>query len=369
MGILAYIWLLQPRANALARWTALGLLTAWPILSQRRRGESLRDVGFRTDNLWPAARAAACVTAAAALSVAALGLAAHSTPRWTAGHTRGLLLYPLWALLQQYALQAFAYRRFRESIGDPRAASLVAAVLFGLLHLPNAVLVVVTTAGALAWCRIYERHPNLIALAFSHAWLAVWLDAAWPATWTGHLRVGPAKGATEGPSLGVLEHPAERGLEALERGAPLVPTFEAPNDAGLHMRFEQLDGDRGDGLPECRDLNQDVVAALAFRQHPLDSAHLALDAAQPVLERALGFRVQVELRVPALGHGPLRSIPGRRGGFAPRVGRRGAQRCAPVSRPSRIRYGPSRCRAAACRAPSSIPRTRSVLASAGASAR
>ncbi len=64
-------------------------------------------------------------------------------------------------------------------------------MLFASLHYPNMALVLVTLVGGYAWCRLFERHPNLITLAVSHGWLAVLLRAFWPAEWLHNLRIGP----------------------------------------------------------------------------------------------------------------------------------------------------------------------------------
>ena len=47
--------------------------------------------------------------------------------------------------------------------------AIVAALLFGALHLPNPLLTIVTLVGALGWCAIYDRYPTIIPLALSHA--------------------------------------------------------------------------------------------------------------------------------------------------------------------------------------------------------
>ena len=49
-----------------------------------------------------------------------------------------------------------------------------------------------TFAGALAWCWIYDRHPNLLPLALSHALLTLAILCAFDEAITGHLRVGAA---------------------------------------------------------------------------------------------------------------------------------------------------------------------------------
>jgi membrane protease YdiL (CAAX protease family) len=78
-----------------------------------------------------------------------------------------------------------------------RAASrskgiVVAAVLFGAVHLPNPLLAPLTMVGALIWCRIYDRYPNIIPLALSHGLGTLALRYAFDEAITGRLRIGAA---------------------------------------------------------------------------------------------------------------------------------------------------------------------------------
>ena len=49
-----------------------------------------------------------------------------------------------------------------------------------------------TFLGALAWCWMYEHHPNVLPLALSHAVLTVAILYAFDDRITGRLRVGAA---------------------------------------------------------------------------------------------------------------------------------------------------------------------------------
>lgn len=190
-AILVYIWLVAPAGSDKLRIASLAVVLAIPIVSNVRHGDRLRDLGFRLDNLRRSALQVGLATAVlAGLIVAIAGVGGHGVgPRAPSRAT--LLVYPAWAFLQQYALQAFAYRRLREALGRPGRAALVAALIFGVLHLPNVVLVGCTLLAAYVWCRLYERTPNLLTLALAHGLLAALLNASWPASWLHNLRVGP----------------------------------------------------------------------------------------------------------------------------------------------------------------------------------
>ena len=70
------------------------------------------------------------------------------------------------------ALQTMLLRELQQVLGR-RAGIVIAPLMFAALHLPNPFLATATAVAALAWCWIYDRHPNLAPLAFSHALLTV----------------------------------------------------------------------------------------------------------------------------------------------------------------------------------------------------
>jgi membrane protease YdiL (CAAX protease family) len=95
----------------------------------------------------------------------------------------------LWGGAQQWVLQTVVVREAQRATSR-RVGIVIAALLFGAIHLPNPFLAPVTAAAALAWGWLYDRHPNIIPLALSHGLGTLAIRYAFDDRITGRLRIG-----------------------------------------------------------------------------------------------------------------------------------------------------------------------------------
>ena len=167
----------------------IALALALMLISHRERGETIREIGFRFDNFLSATRSLLLPTVGAVLIIVAVAWMLNQSLISAPWRNRFLLL-PVWALVQQYSLNGFINRRAQLVMGKGWQSVLVVALIFGLLHLPNPLLSLLTFAGGLMWAFVYQRHPNLFALALSHSIISITLALAVSSKWLDSLRVG-----------------------------------------------------------------------------------------------------------------------------------------------------------------------------------
>lgn len=165
----------------------LALVLVW--FSQRERGETFYDLGFRLDNFLSACRLLVLPTAVAIALIALGSWWLGSELSWRPLRVR-LLVVPLWALFQQYVLQGFINRRAQIRWGRGLKSIFLVAFIFGLLHLPSPLLGVLAVIGGFLWAGVYQKQPNLLALAISHSLVSLSLSIMIPARLSSNLRIG-----------------------------------------------------------------------------------------------------------------------------------------------------------------------------------
>jgi len=186
-----------------AEWVVLALLTdrrwflaipialalALMLYSHRLHDESFVELGFRLDNIVPAIKALIIPTVIAIVLIVIAGKLTSAGPIASPLRAR-FLLVPVWGLFQQYALQGFINRRAQLGLGRGWKSVLLTGVLFSVIHMPNPLLALLTLIGGIVWAAVYQKHPNLFALALSHFVTALTVTLFLPLNLISGLRVG-----------------------------------------------------------------------------------------------------------------------------------------------------------------------------------
>lgn len=196
-SILIAEWMLAAASGLSKALIAVPVILAVVLMlaSHRVRGESLRDLGFRFDNFFRTLYLLALPAAVFVVICLIVGWRLQAPVnffRWHPDRHLALQLLAgfLWGLVQQYALQGFINRRAMISVGIGWPSVVIVALIFGLLHLPNLWIAGLTFVGGAVWATVYQRAPNVFALALSHAVMTWFVVSTLPPSVLRHLRVG-----------------------------------------------------------------------------------------------------------------------------------------------------------------------------------
>ena len=190
-------WMLASVAGSSKLIVVIPVLLAFALMfaSHRVRSETFRDLGFRFDNflrsLWLLLLPVAVAISLCLIIAWRLGLTIDFF-RWHPNRSlvTQIILGFAWALAQQYVLQGFLNRRAMGVLGTGWRSVLIVAAIFAFLHLPNLWLMAITFAAGMVWAAIYQRAPNIFALAVSHSLMTWFVVSTLPQSTLRHLRVG-----------------------------------------------------------------------------------------------------------------------------------------------------------------------------------
>jgi len=185
--ILLFIWRWQ-----FTHFEMWSVFPVWIVASFLLHRDTPRTLGWRADNLKPAAIEAviffgAAITALLAIAFAR-GMPRHLAWQAVAEH---LWTYFAFCLLQQVALNSLVNNRAISLFSRAWLSSLVAGLVFASAHWPNPVLVPITLVGGIAMAWLFRRNRNVLTLALGQAVVGSLLAWAFPAVWIHNLRVGP----------------------------------------------------------------------------------------------------------------------------------------------------------------------------------
>ena len=182
--MLLHAWFLEQRWPREIVLLPAGIVIALTIRHDARH----REWGFAPRALLPGLWRALVLTLVLGIVILAIG-AALGTLHDRRDFLGSLAPLIVWGGAQQWVLQTAVLREAQRATSR-NTGILIAALLFGAVHLPNPFLAPVTAIAALFWCRLYDRSPNIIPLALSHALGTLAVLYAFDADITGRLRIG-----------------------------------------------------------------------------------------------------------------------------------------------------------------------------------
>lgn len=94
-----------------------------------------------------------------------------------------MALYLAWAAIQQFLVCVIIAERIERLTGSARWGLFGAALVFSLLHTPNAMLMQLTFLGGLIWVWNWQRHRALLANIVAHATCGLLLATSLPRDW------------------------------------------------------------------------------------------------------------------------------------------------------------------------------------------
>jgi membrane protease YdiL (CAAX protease family) len=168
-------------------WIAAAWFLGWAVFATRkalRRGFKLPPAKVTMLVIFGGALVAGSVVALAAAMGTLHGLFNRKDPVLHAGS------YLVWAVVQQIIQQTYFLARFEQLTQSGLRASLIAAALFAVAHLPNPVLTPVTLFGGWLMSELYLRYRTVLSLGIAHGLVGMAIAVSIPDHLQHHMRVG-----------------------------------------------------------------------------------------------------------------------------------------------------------------------------------
>lgn len=187
-GILLYIW----RWQFSHPWLWIPMLV-FVIGSHFAHRDSLRGLGLTFVGLRQSAKIILPLALIVLVPAFAYGLAVGSIRpqfgEWP--ELRYFVGYLLWCVFQTYLTQSYFHKRIMRVVRNRHVSSAITALMFGAAHIPNPVLMAVTTLGGFVLSEVFARHRNIWPLALVQAVCGALLAALLPTSLIHNMRVGP----------------------------------------------------------------------------------------------------------------------------------------------------------------------------------
>lgn len=217
------------------RGVLIALLLLFLCLGYYVRRDPLKELGIRADNIWASGReclAVVLVFMGAAAAVVLTFPQAFSFDQYLERGPYILITDMLEGLLsgfvQQFLLQSIFLICALQIFRNKYTAALVAAVIFSLIHAPNARVMALTLVFGFLCCLLFLRHRNVFTLGIAHGVvkevvrvLFVSVLASKVGFYDYNLRVGPLSGRPD--YLANMEYRGSGPLEINQSEEMLVP--------------------------------------------------------------------------------------------------------------------------------------------------
>jgi membrane protease YdiL (CAAX protease family) len=169
-------------------WALIAIVTVIIFVLVDR--PSLPRMGLSLPTSFGASMVLAVSFAAAIVLVLMVGWAGGqipANPTWPSLHMTWE--YVVWALIQEFMLQAFFFTRCEELFGSS-AAVWIAATLFAAAHLPSPILTTFTLIAGLFFCEMFRRYRSIYPIGIVHAMLGLTIAVTMPDSLLHNMRVG-----------------------------------------------------------------------------------------------------------------------------------------------------------------------------------